>query len=51
MTSGARGSLLCRDDTRPRSDDLLVERIYRIFLSRAAAEIERLQALARPRFA
>jgi len=38
-------------DTRPRSDDLLVERIYRIFLSRAAAEIERLQALARPRFA
>jgi len=27
--------------------DLLMERVYRIFLSRAAAEIERLQALAR----
>lgn len=28
-------------------DDVLVERVYRIFLARAAAEIERLQALAR----
>lgn len=36
-------------DTRPRGDDMLVDRIYRIFLSRAAAEIERLHALARPR--
>jgi len=36
-------------DTRPRGDDLLMERVYRIFVSRAAAEIERLQALARLR--
>ncbi|WP_298826665.1 PAS domain-containing protein [uncultured Piscinibacter sp.] len=34
-------------DTRPRGDDLLMERIYRIFLARAAAEIERCQALQR----
>ena len=32
-------------DTRPRGDDLLVDSIYRIFLARAAAEIERSQAL------
>ncbi|MFT3956476.1 MAG: PAS domain-containing protein [Piscinibacter sp.] len=32
-------------DTRPRGDDLLMERVYRIFLARAAAEIERRQAL------
>lgn len=29
------------------ADDVLVERVYRIFLARAAAEIERLQALGR----
>jgi PAS domain S-box-containing protein len=34
-------------DTRPRGDDLLMERIYRIFLARAAAEIERRHALQR----
>ena len=34
-------------DTRPRGDDLLVDAIFRIFLARAAAEIERCQALAR----
>ena len=34
-------------DARPRGDDLLVESIYRIFLARAAAEIERIQALDR----
>lgn len=34
-------------DTRPRNEDLLVDRVYRIFLARAAAEIERLQALGR----
>jgi PAS domain S-box-containing protein len=32
---------------RPVGDEVLVERIYRIFLARAAAEMERLQALAR----
>jgi PAS domain S-box-containing protein len=32
---------------RRLGDDVLVERVYRIFLARAAAEIERLQALAR----
>lgn len=31
----------------PLGDDVLVERVYRIFLARTAAEIERLQALAR----
>jgi PAS domain S-box-containing protein len=34
-------------DSRPRGDDLLVDSIYRIFLARAAAEIERIQALDR----
>lgn len=35
-------------DTRPRSsEDLVVDRVYRIFLARAAAEMERLQAVAR----
>ena len=34
-------------DSRPRGDDMLVDSIYRIFLARAAAEIERIQALAR----
>ena len=34
-------------DTRPRGDDLLVDAIFRIFLARAAAELERCQALAR----
>jgi len=37
-------------DSRPRGDDLLVDSIYRIFLARAAAEMERLQALARLSF-
>jgi len=37
-------------DSRPRGDDLLVDSIYRIFLARAAAEIERIQALARLSF-
>jgi PAS domain S-box-containing protein len=37
-------------DSRPRGDDLLVDSIYRIFLARAAAEIERIQALARLAF-
>lgn len=35
-------------DSRARSDDMLVDRVYRIFLARAAAELERLQALGRP---
>jgi PAS domain S-box-containing protein len=34
-------------DSRPRGDDLLVDSIYRIFLARAAAEIERAQALSK----
>lgn len=34
-------------DTRPRGEDILLERIYRIFLARAAAEIERRNALRR----
>jgi PAS domain S-box-containing protein len=34
-------------DSRPRGDDLLVDSIYRVFLARAAAEIELIQALAR----
>lgn len=34
-------------DRRPRGDELIVERVFRIFLARAAAELERLQALAR----
>jgi len=34
-------------DTRPRGDELLMERVYRIFLARAAAEIERRHALQR----
>ena len=33
-------------DAKPRGDELLVGSIYRIFLARAAAEIERMQALA-----
>ena len=37
-------------DTRPRGDDMLVESIFRIFLARAAAEIERTRALARLAF-
>ena len=32
-------------DSRPLGDDMLVDSIYRIFLARAAAEIERIQAL------
>jgi PAS domain S-box-containing protein len=32
---------------RPLGDEVLVERVYRIFIARAAAEMERLQALAR----
>ena len=34
-------------DSRPRGDDMLVDSVYRIFLARAAAEMEKLQALAR----
>ncbi len=34
-------------DSRPLGDDVLVDSIYRIFLARAAAEMERIQALAR----
>ena len=37
-------------DSRPRGEDLLVDSIYRIFLARAAAEMERIQALARLSF-
>ena len=37
-------------DRRPRGDDMLVDSIYRIFLARAGAEIERIQALARLSF-
>jgi len=37
-------------DSRPRGDDMLVDSIYRIFLARAAAELERIQALARLSF-
>lgn len=36
-------------DTTPLGDDMLVESVYRIFLARAAAEIERLQAVAQLR--
>ena len=32
---------------RPRGEELLVNSVYRVFLARAASEIERLQALAR----
>lgn len=32
---------------RPLGDEVLVDRVYRIFLARAAAEIERLQAVSR----
>ena len=32
--------------TRPLGDEVLVDRVYRIFIARAAAELERLQALA-----
>ena len=32
---------------RPLGDEVLVDRVYRIFLARAAAEIEKMQALAR----
>ena len=34
-------------DKRPLGDEVLIDRIYRIFLARAAAEMERMQALAR----
>ena len=34
-------------DRRPRGDDMLVDSVYRIFLARAAAEMERLEVLAR----
>nr|HET7860120.1 GAF domain-containing protein [Caldimonas sp.] len=34
-------------DSRPRGDDMLVDSVFRIFVARAAAEIERIQALAR----
>ena len=34
-------------DTRPRGDEMLVERVFRIFLARAAAEMERLRAVGR----
>jgi GAF domain-containing protein len=37
-------------DTKARGDDMLVDSIFRIFLARAAAEIERIQALARLAF-
>ena len=37
-------------DSRPRGNDMLVDSIYRIFLARAAAEIERIQALSRLKF-
>lgn len=40
------GHLALRD-RGPLGDEVLVDRVYRIFLARAAAEIERLQALAR----
>jgi PAS domain S-box-containing protein len=40
------GHLALMDKSR-LDDEVLVERIYRIFLARAAAEIERMQALAR----
>ena len=40
------GHLALLDKSR-LGDEVLVERIYRIFLARAAAEIERAQALAR----
>lgn len=33
----------------PLSDDVVVDRVFRIFLARAASEIERLQALGLPR--
>lgn len=36
-------------DRSPRGDEMLVDTIYRIFVARAAAEIERMQALARLR--
>ena len=34
-------------DRKKRGDEMLVESIYKVFVARAAAEIERLQALAR----
>jgi PAS domain S-box-containing protein len=34
-------------DSRPRSDDMLVDSIFRIFIARAAAEMERIQAVGR----
>ncbi len=37
-------------DSKPRGDDMLVDSIFRIFLARAAAEIEKLQALAKLAF-
>jgi PAS domain S-box-containing protein len=37
-------------DSRRRGDDMLVDSIFRIFLARAAAEIERIQALGRLAF-
>jgi len=36
---------------KPLGDEVLVDRVYRIFIARAAAEIERMQALARLAFA
>ncbi len=33
--------------SQPRGEELLVNSVYRVFLARAASEIERLQALAR----
>lgn len=48
--TGSDGSVLGHlafFDTRPRSDDMLMDRVYRIFIARAAAEIERRHALAR----
>ena len=36
-------------DRGPRGDEMLIDTIYRIFVARAAAEIERMQALARLR--
>ena len=37
-------------DSKPRGEDMLVDSIFRIFLARAAAEIEKIQALAQLAF-
>jgi PAS domain S-box-containing protein len=37
-------------DSRPRGNDMLVDSIYRIFLARAAAEMERIRALSKLAF-